>query len=339
MNIEIEDPEVIALVLLLKAHLKKKSNLIHQIDLLKIERNYYLFHQDYRDERGLFSKRYTLLNRYYKEKPFICYPYYTTDLLKYLSYINKHFENFLKLPSSFHNFQDDTILINNETKIVKAQRKKYRKLSAQLTLYKTLYKRNGVRVISTFKKLDKIKSLENEAKDLYLVLLKYLTEIKRLTEAKDSYIQKYKSYVNSIKAYKNILKSYSKAGCIYDDKEDANNKLSLKKLELHIKFLIKAEISEKLSLAKAYMEKYFKSLQRQKLELTEKDKECLKDESTVRKEDISNLDILDLSLNVMRVEREGLKLPEKSASFAFHRKKFTSIDDTLPLIDFDLFAN
>ncbi|OMJ74761.1 hypothetical protein SteCoe_26240 [Stentor coeruleus] len=337
MNIELEDPEVIALVLLLKAHMKKKSNLIYQIDSLKIERNYYLFHQDYRDERGLFSKRYNLLNQYYKEKPFTCYPNHTTDLLKYLLYTKKHFDNYLKLPSSFHNFKEDRLLVNSEIKIVKAQRKKYRELSAQLTLYKTLYKRNRARVISNIKKLERIKSLENETKDLDLVLVKYFTEIKRLAKAKDNCIKTYKNYVNSIKAYKDILISYSKAECIVDDKED--NKLALKKLELHIKLLIKAEITEKLNLAKVYMEKYFKLLQRQKLKLTENDKECLKDESTMRKEDVSKLDILDLSLNFLKAEREGLKLPGKSASFAFHRKIFASIDDTLPLIDFDLFTN
>lgn len=339
MNIEFDDSEVRALVLLFKAHLKKKNNLIYQIDSLKIERNYYLFHQDYRDERRLFNRRFNLLNKYYKEKPFTCYPNYTSSLLKYLSYIKNHFKNFLNLPSSFHNFNEDRLLVINEMKIIKSQKKRYKELSAQLSLNKTLYKKNRVRVINTFKKLERIKTLENETKDLYLVLDKYFTEIKRLIKAKDNCIQTYRNYVNSIKAYKGILISYSKTECIIDDKEDADNKLALKKLELHIKLLIKTEIVEKLNLAKFYMGKYFKSLERQKLELVEKDKECLKDEYTEHKEDISKLDILDLSLNVLRAEREGLKLPERSASSTFHRKIFTSIDDTLPLIDFDLFAN
>lgn len=312
MHYESNDPEIVALVFLMKAHLKKNNLLMHQISRLKIKKNY-SSHLDYRDQKDLFIIRKNLLKKYFEYKPFIIYPNYTTAIFSYLSYVKNHYEGFMKLPEIFRRFIETQVVIENDVKVVKAQKKKYNELSAKLTLLRSVHRKNRRLISKSLQITNDYNLAERKLVRIHSELYWYSDEINRLYEIKGKVFQQLGQSIKSLAAYKNF---------------------SPKQLELQSKLLIKAQLKEKIEKAKRQLEKYFKMLQNEKLKLDEIDKEFSIDESTISRDLISRLDILDFNLKLLRVEREGLKIPERSLSFALPRKYNQSIDDTLPLNDF-----
>ncbi|OMJ66101.1 hypothetical protein SteCoe_37175 [Stentor coeruleus] len=312
MHYENKNPEVVALVFLMKAHMKKKNFLMYQISRLKIKKNY-SSHLDYRDQKDLFIIRKNLLKKYFEFKPFKIYPNYTTAIFDYLSYVKNHYRKFVNLPEIFQRFAETQVVIENNIKDVKAQRRKYNELSAKLTLLKSIYRKNKRLISKSLQIADDFNLAEKKMVRIHSELYWYSDEIKRLYEAKSKVLQRFGESMKSLAAYKN---------------------LTPKQLELQSKLLIKTQLKEKLEKAKNQLEKYFKIFQKEKFKLDEIYNEISIDESTISKDLVSRLDILDFNLKVLRVEREGLKIPERSLSFALPRKNNQSIDDTLPLNNF-----
>ncbi|OMJ77670.1 hypothetical protein SteCoe_22712 [Stentor coeruleus] len=312
MHYESNNPEIVALVFLMKAHLKKNSLLMHQINKLKIKKNYSL-HLDYRDQKDLFIIRKNLLKKYFESKPFRIYPNYTTAIFDYLSYVKKHYDCFMNLPELFRSFIETQVVIDNDIKVVKAQKRKYNELSAKLTLLRSIHKKNRRVISKSLQITDNFNLTEKKLVRMHSELYWYSDEIKRFYEMKTKILQRFEESMQSLAAYKN---------------------LSPKQLELQSKLLIKSQLKEKIGKAKGQLERYIKILQKEKLKLEEIDKDISIDESTISRNIVSRLDILDINLNLLRVEREGLKIPRRSLSFAIPRKYNESIDDTISLNDF-----